>query len=190
MDAVHSVVSTNDVILNRSCEDMGVGASYKNECGFILGRLKLVKTDKIAKSQKVDFKARRSFETKKKLRTTKSSTVHALFVFCSIKLIARCISSDDLPDIMISIEDLFHDVFTTYADRKEEKNKTLTLTLIHPLPSPQPPVAVRSTSRLTALCTVCFRPVDRSTRPVRTPRHFALHHRSLPTCLRVVRLRQ
>uniref|UniRef100_A0A9I9EKD0 Uncharacterized protein n=1 Tax=Cucumis melo TaxID=3656 RepID=A0A9I9EKD0_CUCME len=28
MDATHSVVSTNDVILNRSCRDMGVGASY------------------------------------------------------------------------------------------------------------------------------------------------------------------
>uniref|UniRef100_A0A9I9ED07 Uncharacterized protein n=1 Tax=Cucumis melo TaxID=3656 RepID=A0A9I9ED07_CUCME len=29
MDAARSVVSTNDVILNRSCRDMGVGASYQ-----------------------------------------------------------------------------------------------------------------------------------------------------------------
>uniref|UniRef100_A0A9I9EIF3 Uncharacterized protein n=1 Tax=Cucumis melo TaxID=3656 RepID=A0A9I9EIF3_CUCME len=28
MDAACSVVSTNNVILNRSCRDMGVGASY------------------------------------------------------------------------------------------------------------------------------------------------------------------
>ena len=28
MDATHSVVSTNDVILNRSCRDMKVGALY------------------------------------------------------------------------------------------------------------------------------------------------------------------
>uniref|UniRef100_A0A9I9E5M9 Uncharacterized protein n=1 Tax=Cucumis melo TaxID=3656 RepID=A0A9I9E5M9_CUCME len=28
MDTAHSVVSTNDVILNRSCRDMGVEASY------------------------------------------------------------------------------------------------------------------------------------------------------------------
>uniref|UniRef100_A0A9I9EFW9 Uncharacterized protein n=1 Tax=Cucumis melo TaxID=3656 RepID=A0A9I9EFW9_CUCME len=28
MDAARSVVSTNDVILNRSCRDMGVRASY------------------------------------------------------------------------------------------------------------------------------------------------------------------
>uniref|UniRef100_A0A9I9E6W9 Uncharacterized protein n=1 Tax=Cucumis melo TaxID=3656 RepID=A0A9I9E6W9_CUCME len=30
MDAACSVVSTNDVILNRSCTDMGVGVSYVN----------------------------------------------------------------------------------------------------------------------------------------------------------------
>uniref|UniRef100_A0A9I9EB43 Uncharacterized protein n=1 Tax=Cucumis melo TaxID=3656 RepID=A0A9I9EB43_CUCME len=56
MDAAHSKVSTNDVILNRSCRDMGVGVSYvrvaqhhwpnkppiseKNECGFIFGRMR------------------------------------------------------------------------------------------------------------------------------------------------------
>ena len=28
MDAAHFVVSTNEVILNRSCRDMEVGASY------------------------------------------------------------------------------------------------------------------------------------------------------------------
>ena len=44
--------------------------------------------------------------------------------------------------------------------------------------STRPLVAARSTSRLTALCTVCFRPADRPTRPVRTPRHFTLHRRS------------
>ena len=28
---------------------------WKNECGFMLGRLELVKTDKMVKSQKFDF---------------------------------------------------------------------------------------------------------------------------------------
>ena len=30
MDAARSVVSTNDVILNRSCRDMGMGVPYVN----------------------------------------------------------------------------------------------------------------------------------------------------------------
>uniref|UniRef100_A0A9I9EK00 Uncharacterized protein n=1 Tax=Cucumis melo TaxID=3656 RepID=A0A9I9EK00_CUCME len=53
MDAARSVVSTNDLILNRSCRDMGVEASYRNEYGFILRR------------------CRRSFGLKKKPRTIK-----------------------------------------------------------------------------------------------------------------------
>uniref|UniRef100_A0A9I9EK69 Uncharacterized protein n=1 Tax=Cucumis melo TaxID=3656 RepID=A0A9I9EK69_CUCME len=63
MDAARSVVSTNDVTLNHSCKDMGVGVSYvraaqhrwpnkpptlgRNEYGFILGRLELVKMEKL-----------------------------------------------------------------------------------------------------------------------------------------------
>uniref|UniRef100_A0A9I9E8G7 Uncharacterized protein n=1 Tax=Cucumis melo TaxID=3656 RepID=A0A9I9E8G7_CUCME len=73
MNAAHSVVSTNDVILS-SCQDMGVRASYVNvRLGYGIARPKEeeVGSPELGGASFVQGLARRSFRTKKKLRTTK-----------------------------------------------------------------------------------------------------------------------
>uniref|UniRef100_A0A9I9E9D9 Uncharacterized protein n=1 Tax=Cucumis melo TaxID=3656 RepID=A0A9I9E9D9_CUCME len=83
MDVARSVVNTNDVILNRSCRDIRVGASYVNGLhktgtrnSWTLnqlvnsGSVGLKKQDVISRNE-MRMMRRRNFGSKKKFRTIK-----------------------------------------------------------------------------------------------------------------------